>query len=126
MPYQLTKCVVLCVVSLFAFRFGTSVAMHSETFKEQWAHYATIYSPPAFLFVTAGLIPCLVYWVNGFLLLLLEVKWPNAQLRERIESFRKQYKIQGKVLDVVLDGPKHKPGELRVFHVVKNLVIGPS
>ena len=103
----------------------SSVALHSETFQQVWQSYVRAMSPEMFIFITAGVMPSLVYWVNGLFLLLLELKWPNAQLQRRIDEFRAQYKVQkGKFLNVVLDGPEHRSGELRVLHVVKNLVIG--
>lgn len=78
-----------------------------------------------FCFLVGGIVPVTVYWLNGFFLLLVELKWPNAELQERIDTFRARYKIQkGNFLDVVVDGPKHRPGQLRVVHVVKNLILG--
>lgn len=104
---------------------SVSVALHSAAFVQAWSSLVTSMPPGVFSFLFAGLLPCAVYWINGFFLLMLELKWPNSDLRRRIDSFRAQYKVQkGRFLDIVLDGPNHKPGQLRVIHVVKNLLIG--
>lgn len=101
------------------------VAMHSETFKIQWANLHHELGHCLFLVCTCGFLPCILYWINGFFMLLLEVKWPNKELQAHIDTFKRRYKVQSSsLLDVIVDGPDHKPGQLRVLHVVKNLLIG--
>jgi hypothetical protein len=103
------------------------VALHSETFRLAWQHYATTITPSIFVCLTSGLAASVVYWLNGLFMLLLEVRWPSDELQQRIDDFRMRYKVQkGSLLNVALDGPTHRPGELRVLHVMRNLLIGTS